>query len=189
MRHYYARRRFDRAKSVAAMAAGVGSGGGLATMGEFLEREGDFSEAEHYYRQVQERYEDDAYLLAFYYRRARIHGDKSYEGKLDGLVGKVFPDGLTKLDPDRLGKAPTDGVEIRGESAPARRSGLRRADVIVGLDGWRVRTLEQYEAVREFELRAETELYAWHAGRYVQVKARLPGRDLGATLITLGSRP
>ena len=57
------------------------------------------------------------------------------------------------------------------------------------MDGWRVRTLEQYTAAKEFGLESEVEINAWHAGRYVALKARLPDRNLGATLITLGSRP
>ena len=84
---------------------------------------------------------------------------------------------------------PKDGVEIRQTGAKVRRWGLGQGDVIVGIDGWRVQTREQYLAALEFAFRPEVKFNAWHRGRYVEVNARLPDRRLDVELVTLGSRP
>ena len=136
--------------------------GGMMAMAMLLEHQERYEEAEEMLLAVKARYGDDARadppedddddaLLAFYHRMANVRGDKAYAERFQSLASRWFPDGLEKLDPAALDPASArEGVALLKQSATTRRVGLKPGDVIVGVDGYRVRTLRQYQVVRGF---------------------------------------
>jgi hypothetical protein len=62
--------------------------------------------------------------------------------------------------------------------AQARSFGLDDSDVIVAVDGWRVRSEPQYRAALDLDWRPELALYRWRNGAYADVSVRAPGRAL-----------
>jgi len=57
-------------------------------------------------------------------------------------------------------------------------------DLIVGLDGWRVRNNDQYFAVNDFNPGPDMRLHVWQKDRYVPIEARLVSRRFGVNLKT-----
>lgn len=63
----------------------------------------------------------------------------------------------------------------------AERAGLRATDVLVGIDGSRVRSDRQLAVVIRLALGDEMTFTVWRDGRYVTLPATLPQRWLGVT--------
>jgi hypothetical protein len=194
--YYLARRRNSDAKELAEEAAEVGSFSGLITLARYLETTGDFEGAEALIRNARERYgdkplspdekaerqdgiQDEDTLLAFYYRLAFVNRRPGYEARFWELARDDFPAGLEKLDRDTLAGRPTDGVSVLTTTAWAERCGLRAGDIIVGLDGFRVRTRRQYLLVLAFARDAEVNLVVFRHPGYLDVRGRSPNRHLG----------
>ena len=57
--------------------------------------------------------------------------------------GETFPRGMEEITLAQLSSKPTKGVLVRGENALSRAAGLQSGAIIVGLDGKRVRSMEQ----------------------------------------------
>ena len=144
-----------------------------------------YAEAEGSYRQVAGRYDDASGLIAFYYRVARGRGRKEYEAPLQRAVRAVFPHGLEPVPaPEALGtEVPRDGAHVMGHSQTLLAAGLRAGDVVVGLDGWRIRTAEQYGTARRFSRDDEMTFTFWRGGSYQQVKVPVKERWLGVTFV------
>ena len=62
--------------------------------------------------------------------------------KLNHLLVKTFPNGIEKADVAWLPAPPNDGMTFKTFGRRAMRSTLRATDVIVGLDGRRIRSTE-----------------------------------------------
>jgi hypothetical protein len=177
------------------MVAGVYCAWGLYTRAYFFERRGLPAEAERSYLARAERYDSEqavSYpLLGFYYRMARVRKASEFEPRFEEFLSRIFPQGLELL-PEALDPAPpTDGVLIDGDSDSLRNAGLRGADVVVGLDGFRVRTLDQYDAVRNLQplpsdVRA-MKLRVWRQTQYHDIEADLIHRRFGVRVRTYGT--
>jgi hypothetical protein len=183
----YRLRTGDRAGALAlaetALRAGSASGYGVhADLMEELER---LPEAERSFTLRADRYEDRGGLVAFYYRVARLRGHREYEARLQRSARAVFPDGLEGVGgPETLGAAaPTDGAHVMRHSRDLLAAGLRTGDVVVGLDGFRIRTAEQYGAVRRFSRQEAMRFTFWRGGAYHQVEATVPDRWLGVGFV------
>jgi hypothetical protein len=175
------RGRTQRALEIATQAAETGSGSGFVAMSQHWEALGRFDEAERYHVEASDRYKDDKYdcdssLVAFYYRMARLRNDTAFEPKLQRCLVKTFPQGLQHVELKDLSGPPTDGVFVNGHTDETLKQGIWAGDVIVGLDGWRVRTTEQYWAVNSFTLATDVPqdmtFIVWKAGAYREVKAK-----------------
>jgi hypothetical protein len=160
-----------------------------------MERMGQLEEAEHLYQADAERYDYDGPvsppLLGFYYRMARVEGKLEFEARFERLLSLVFPDGLEPL-PEEMGTtSPPGGVFVDGNSGRLRRSGVRGGDVIVGLDGWTVRSLEQYDAIREFRpspsLVSDMRLRVWRQTQYHDLEAEVRLRHFEVKMRTFGA--
>lgn len=104
---------------------------------------------------------------------------------------RVFPQGLERLSERPDGTPPTDGVLIDGDSRTLEKAGLRGADIIVGLDGYRVRSLEQYDAVHEFQARVSTvremRLRVFRQTQYLDLAPQILGRGFFVLVRTYGT--
>ncbi len=193
--YHYDQGRVEEARTLADMAADVYCSWGLYTRAYLSERMGQPVEAERVYVAKAERYDGEepvSYALAgFYYRMARVQKDGEYEGRLEELLSGVFPQGLETLPSTHDAAPPTDGVLIDGKSDWLEHAGLRGSDVIVGLDGFRVRSLPQYDVVRNFQAlpsdATEMRLRVWRQTQYLDVTTRLLGRRFGVRVRTNGT--
>jgi hypothetical protein len=179
---YYVRQGHpDRALRLANEAAETGSYPGLSFRARLLEQLERYQEAERDFTRMAQRYDNNSSLVAFYYRMARGRGRTEYEARLQKSARELFPRGLEKVE--GLGSAaPTDGAYVNGHSEVLLAAGLRAGDVIVGLDGWRIRAAGQYEAVVRFDRRDDMTFTVWRGG-YRQIRATVKDRWLGVTLV------
>jgi tetratricopeptide (TPR) repeat protein len=184
-RYYRKHGQPQKALEIATQAAETGSGSGYNALAEHWEALGRFVEAERYQVEGSDRYKDPKYdcdssLVAFYYRMARVRNKDAFEPKLQRCLAKTFPQGLQHVELKDVSGPPTDGVFVNGHSDETMKQGIWAGDVIVGLDGWRVRTTEQYWAVNNFtpdEVEDMTFLL-WKAGAYREIKAKFRDRAL-----------
>jgi tetratricopeptide (TPR) repeat protein len=180
---YYRRRlRIDEAVALAERAASVGSAPGLAARGLLRERLGDFDAAETDLGDIAGRYNTREYLLGFYYRRVEVAHDERYRAKWDKWRTETFPNGL-QPEPTSMTETPKTGVFIYEDSPRSRKAGIRAGDIVVGLEGWKVDTQEQYRAINAFFDRPLVKLTLWR-GALVKVEAQSPNRLFGTQLRT-----
>jgi hypothetical protein len=131
----------------AKQAAEVYCSRGLLTLAKLYEGRKQWASAEEYYRKQTERYGDEYFLLGFYLRHQRTTGDdERFRAPREELMAKIFPKGLEPMSSDPSGPPP-DGVVLTETSDGARKAALSEGDVIVALDGFRVRTYEQYMVI------------------------------------------
>ena len=172
----------ERAEELARMAGWVNSAAGLEILGDQLDRMGRYDEAGDAYRRRHERYSKSGGPLgAFYLRHMRRTGDRSNELKALELLREWFPNGLEPLSATQPSGPPVDGVAFVNFGRRPERSGLRRTDIIVGLDGYRVRTTDQVYLVSRLDDDDLMRFVVWRDNAYVEVPARVPQRRLGAT--------
>jgi tetratricopeptide (TPR) repeat protein len=176
--YYFDHGQEAKALEIAREAAEVYSWRGLFTMAHLMERMGQLDEAELYYGRLLQRYEDKRELLGFFYRQARVAKNPAYERRLQRMMPGVFPKGLEELDRAGLPSTPPDGVVVRGENDKTLPHGIYRGHVIVGLDGFRVHTFEEYKAVRSLSQSAEMDLLVWRGRSYDDVRLTLWNREL-----------
>jgi S1-C subfamily serine protease len=74
------------------------------------------------------------------------------------------------------------GVTFHTFGDRAAAAGLRRTDVIVAVDGWRVRNVSQYLAASRFVHDEKMTFLVWRDGRYQDLSARVPERSMGTRL-------
>jgi hypothetical protein len=189
MRYYLRHGRPDQARQLAEMGAEVFSCGGLQTMAAYLEATGAYDEAEAYILRARERYPDawNVYwgLIGFYHRMAHVRGVRPYEAKFTKLAKDIFPHGVERVRLASFTAPPTDGAQFVSEppafqfgpdAAAFRQAGLRKHDVVVAWDGWRVRTERQFRAVWGFDDDPAFTFIIWRSGNYLEVHARREGR-------------
>lgn len=171
--YYFDHGQEARALGVAKQALEVGSWSGIFTMARLMERMGRLDEAELYYGQLLHRYDNKNELLGFFYRRAIATKDPTYERRFQNMKPEVFPAGLDPIDRPKLTSPPRDGVVVRGENDNTLGCGLKFGHVIVGLDGFRVRNLEEYSAVLALSQSPDMTLLVWRGKTYDEVKVSL----------------
>ena len=165
------------ARTIAGEADDVGSAGGITALAELMERQGDQAGAEARYKQVQERYGSTWFLGAYYLRRWKATGDAGLRDRGMALVAESFPAGLEVPPADAV--APVDGMAFTNFGARAARAGLRRTDIVVGIDGVRVRSDGQATVLLRASHDAAMRFTVWRDGAYTTVTGTLPQRWLG----------
>lgn len=163
-----------RALEIAQQAAEVYCAEGLVNLADLYERRRQWKDAEEYYRRYAERYDHDRVLLGFYLRHEQLVGHKFDEARHRELLARFFPKGLEKVGSDPA-EPPPDGVILVGHSEEATKATLRAGDVIVALNGYRVRTYDQYRVVRTLSMDPELKLTLWR-GKALHITARPPNR-------------
>jgi tetratricopeptide (TPR) repeat protein len=182
--YYFDHGQAKKAEKVARGAAEVYSGAGLFTMARLMERMGRLREAEEYYRRKFERYDNATDLAGFYYRQARVEKKPEYEAKFRDAMALALPAGLESFDRAALPPSPTDGVVIRSGNDNTKRYDIRWGHVIVGLDGFRVRSVEAYSVVRALSQSPRMKLVIWRGKSYDDVEVELWDRQFRVDIDT-----
>jgi tetratricopeptide (TPR) repeat protein len=185
--YYFRRGDKVKAERVARMAAEVYSEQGLLTMAELMERMGRYPEAEDHYRKVKKRYEQDTSLKRFYIRYRHDVAGPLFAAESESAMKELFPAGLQRAKLADFTLAPSAGVSVVTSPDVQKLTGLNQDDVIVAINGYRVKTYEQYDVIRGFRAAGKKPLLVWHQGAYVEMPdAPLPQR--GLLFMTLGAR-
>jgi hypothetical protein len=180
--YYYRKGRVDDAMKLANDAASVGSGAGYVSRGLLFEKMGRLDDAESDLLEVAARYQQPRYVLGFYYRRVEVAHDAAYEHKWKKWLAETFPKGL-QPEPASMAATPKTGVFVYQDSERSQKAGIRSGDIIVGLEGWRVDTVEQYHAINSFFEHPRVKLTLWR-GALVKVDAETPRRLFGTDIRT-----
>lgn len=186
--YYFDHGQTKKAEKVARSAAEVYSGEGLFTMARLMERMGRLREAEEYYR-ILDRYDDATDLAGFHYRQARVEKKPEYEPKFRDALALALPAGLETFDRAALPPSPSDGVVIKGGNDNTKRYDIQWGHVIVGLDGFRVRSVEAYSVVRALSQSPRMKLVIWRGKSYDDVEVELWDRQFRVDIETLGASP
>ena len=184
--HYFAAGRTDEALQIAKDAADVYSASGLTTMANLLEKMQRFPEAEDYFKKVRERYKDAVGLQHFYTRNRER--SPAYAQAADAWLAAHFPRGTEQVNLTVLREAPTDGVLINSHSRYIRDAGLKVGDVIVAIDGIRVRSDQQYLFLRDQAADQPMRLTVWNGSGYAEVGVNVPKRRLDCDIKTFAAR-
>jgi hypothetical protein len=183
--YYHDTGRAARARQIARMAAATGSHRGLETLAHLMERTGAVKEAEEIYRHIAERYTSGQDTLgAFCIRLGRRTGDKDDMEQGTRLLAKTLPRGLESWWPADAAHPPTDGARVTFTSPRARRLGLRQDDVIVAIDGLRVRDAWARPVITSLRLEPDMKVVVWREGRFEELALEVPQRWFGATFET-----
>jgi tetratricopeptide (TPR) repeat protein len=184
MHYYFDLGQVEKARAVAEEAEAVGSAAGMATMGRLQERMGKYPEAESYYRQIAQRYQNTLELDAFYVRREVKAKDGRYRALAAEALKRMFPEGLQRVSisdftapPDNTAQA----ILIAGRDLTEkwRRYGIKAGDRVFALDGYRVGNWDQYRAVRSLSDDPQMSTIVWRDGRYLEVTGTFKRRRFG----------
>jgi hypothetical protein len=169
-----------RAEAVVRKAGEVESVRGLQELAEWHDRAGRYTEAERTYRHIIEQYEDVTVPLGtFLVRQSLRTSNPNLQTEASELLRPLFPGGLEPMAKHNLPAVPSDGVAFTTFGPRPHALGMRFTDIIVGIDGWRVRTAAQYLAVTRFRHDDMMALTVWRDGRYQDLRVRVPERSFG----------
>jgi len=174
--------RLEEAEKIARAAAEAYSSRGLATMAKLLERTNRIEESEEYYKRIKERYDDPADLDAFYLRNRDRKPE--YRRAADERIAALFPAGFEKVQLRDFADPPRDGVVIQSSSDFVGAAQMKPGDVIVAIDGVRVRSLEQYEYARDRTFDSKMTLIVWTGAQYAELPVDVPGRRMNCKIAT-----
>ncbi len=169
-----------RAEALAREAGKVGSYRGLQELAEWLDRAGRYAEAERVYRQIVEQHPDGSVSLGtFLMRQALRTSNAGLQAKASEMLRPLFPGGLEPLAGHSLPVTPGDGVAFATFGPRPTALGMQITDIIVGVNGWRVRSANQYIAVTRFRNDDAMTLTVWRDRRYQELTLRVPERSFG----------
>jgi tetratricopeptide (TPR) repeat protein len=186
--YYFARGRIAKAEDVARRSADVGSSAGLEVMARLLERTDRVDEAERLYRQIYETYDQPLPMTGFYYRQARVAHLSKYEARLREALALRLSSGLEPFDRSALPPKPEDGVVIRKVNDNTKRYGIMWGNVIVGLDGFRVRDTNALDVVRALSYSPHMKFVIWRGQSYDDVEVELWDRRFRINLEDLAPK-
>jgi hypothetical protein len=189
VRYYLRTGQLGRAEARAREAGDAYSARGLQVWGHYLDVRGRDGEAELVYEAIRHRYDNSAALGTFMVRKALRKADEVLQQRGWNLLKSIFPSGGDRLAWNTLTEAPDDGVVFATFGRRAEALGLRRGDIIVGVDEWRVRTARQYPVLADLRLDENMTFTVWRDGRYQQIHALVRERWLGMELADYDSTP
>jgi hypothetical protein len=150
-----------KALDLAEHSASVGSGPGLLTLARLHERRSQIDEADALYTANADRYEHKAPLAAFLYRQAMVAKNHDYLVRWRAIERELFPGGLQPMATEMKAR-PANGAFVEEDSYRSRQVRLQAGDIVVGVDGWKIESFEQWDTVLWFEPAAKThKLTAW----------------------------
>jgi tetratricopeptide (TPR) repeat protein len=177
--YYYRHGRTAAALALAERSASTAAWQGTVTAALLYERLGRVEEAETAYRSAASGYDDPAQLIGFYYRAVVVRKQMQFEPAWKASLARVFPNGLVPVIADET--KPARGVVVTKDNARSRKAGLQADDIIVGLEGWRVDNLQQYNAINAFFEREQMQMTAWR-GHLFPITATNANRLFGIEL-------
>ena len=178
--YYYDHGRRDEARALAEMAADVFSSSGLQTAAHIMERDQRLDQAEELLQKQVERYREPGALAAFYARHRQVNS--RYASEYDKYLPKIFPGGMSKLDPASLKNAPSQGMVLGTMGPKAAKIGLRIGDVLVAINGTPIGNMDQYYFMIDSATDSHIRFTAWNGHIYVTATADLPDHRLGVDL-------
>lgn len=180
--YYATHNRTEDALSLAERAASSGSADGSYVQGRLFERLGRLDEAEAKLLDIEASYKNPIPATSFYYRQFVVAKNPRYSEKWRRHLETYFPNGL-QPEPTSMPAAPKSGVFVEKDSALSRKAGMRAGDIIVGLEGWRVDSRDQYHTINGFIENEHMKLTIWR-GSLIRIEADVPGRLFGTTIQT-----
>jgi hypothetical protein len=180
--HYRKAGRLEDARKLAEQAASTGSAAGYQVRGELHEHLREFDDAERDFLHNATQYDDREHLLGFYYRRAEVEHDERYRQKWTKWLAETFPNGL-QPEETSMPEKPKKGVFVYADSERSRKVGIRAGDIIVGLEGFKVESFEQYRAINHFFEQDRVKLTLWR-GSLIKIDAETPNRLFGTDIKT-----
>jgi len=181
--YYYERKGAPgKATELAERAAQAYSRSGLELMADLLEKRRDFPGAIGYYRKAYERYGFAANLVACLTRYQRATGRTDYAGLLQQVMGKALPRGLVRIEAGKFSGPPKKGVVLVEENSETRKVGLEFSDIIVGIRGYRVEKVAEYQVVCDLEPNTPFTLQVWRDGRCIEIRAAPPRNRFGVRM-------
>jgi hypothetical protein len=179
VRYYLKKGQTDKAREIADFAGEVYSAGGLAAKAVFMETTSNYDGAFEWFAKIEERYDNPNRLIDFCQRYKKLTGDTRFDAELQKRIPKLFPKGMEKVALGDFHEEPADGVLIQGQNDLLRSAGLKQGNVIVALNGIRVRNFEQYCYVRESLGTPELVLIVWQGHIYHEIKSSPPNHRFG----------
>jgi tetratricopeptide (TPR) repeat protein len=178
VKYYYDHGDRDRALKVAQMAADVYSYSGLAVLARLYLWMGKYPEALGMVKQMQDRYGGTDLGVVVYDTWAKDTGEAAAKTAADAGWKEYFPKGLEPVKLADMAQAPppTDGVQLLEGGYFLTHNGLDKGDVVVGINGQRVRNLSQYSLLLDLPRKVEYDILYWHNGQYGEGKMYLPDR-------------
>ncbi|HXD16191.1 MAG TPA: hypothetical protein VN654_04185 [Vicinamibacterales bacterium] len=179
-RYYRDVGRTDDARTIATRAGHTGSARGLRTLGEQLEAEGRDAEAEDVYRDIADSYPNVTEPLGtFLLKRALATRDAALQAEAMNLLRSIYPDGLQRPNTYELDAVPRDGAVFGNFGRRPSSVGFRADDIIVRVDGWRVRTAAQVIEAMWLDAGNPVAFTLWRGGKYQEVRLTVPQHYLG----------
>ena len=179
--YYMDNNRKAEAIKLAEEAAEVYSFRGLEAAGHLMERLEDWPKAYEYFAAINERYDDERPLYDYLkkYKDTQPAVAKEYAA----LTAKAFPDGMKKVTLADFKDPPADGAVFTTNSERMIPYEIRVGHVVVGLDGYAVHSMAQYDFIRAMSSDAPLQLILWNGSEYREVTASVPNRrfDCGMT--------
>jgi hypothetical protein len=114
-------------------------------------------------------------------RAARRPGGERFAARSREVIAQAFPRGLERISIGALSGPPSDGAEILTETTESARLGLAKGHVMVALDGYRVRTMAQYQLVRAMSDAPKITLIVWDGRQYKELQGSFANRKFGST--------
>jgi hypothetical protein len=166
---YHDTGRPEEAMATARMAAATYSHRGLTTMAQYLERVGRYEEAAEYYTRIAERYQDPLAEDSFFAKNKDRLDSKRYGARIAEAMARLFPAGVQKVAlADFTGRP--DGARLAGQTTQVAAWGLKGGDVVVALDGYRLRNHDQYGAIKGWSDDPRMRLIVFDGERYREVE-------------------
>jgi hypothetical protein len=136
-----------KAMDLAERSAAVGSARGMNTLARLLERRARVAEADAMLTRMVARYPSSKPdLTAFLYRQAITGNKPAYAARWKAAEREIFPEGLQPM-PAAMPAQPARGVFVEQDSYWSKRVRLQAGDIIVGVDGWKVENMNQYQTL------------------------------------------
>lgn len=180
VQYFYAIGEKQKAEELAQSAASVYSRRGLQALGRLYEKQGKLSDAEKVYKKIQDRYNNESALLAFYLRHKTTQPD--YQQGANNLLPNVFPSGLQKITLAECSGEPTRGVYVQS-SWWISDSPLKWYTVIVGINGYLVTSVAQYDVAKDLTEQDGCAVIYWDGKQYKErIEPTIHLKNIGFSL-------
>jgi hypothetical protein len=179
VKYYEKHGRSSDATKLADRVAAAYSSTGLQTKAMLLEMRHDYKGALQFYGAISDRYNYVGPLLSFLLRVHKEAPDPFLDAQLKSVSEQAVSGGIVEVNIDSFAGAPADGMLVSVENDETRRWGLHMGDVIVAVDGYRVRDFRSYKVLRDVGSDPQLDLIIWRSGAYSVLTASPPNRRFG----------
>jgi hypothetical protein len=158
--YLYDKGKKQEAEALAQRAADVYSHAGLEAMARLREHEGKLDAAEEYFEKIEERYDTNVPLQAFHIRHMNSKPEYKEQAELY-LKNNIPGAALVPDDSDKTETAPNVGVQVGQKFPEAARTGIKEANVLTSLNGYKIRTMNEFQTAKEMRNEGRLKLTFW----------------------------